>query len=105
MVNLVRGRRSFYCKLSKEASIVQFDETGEKFLMVVDEKISVHESEDAKLICELDNRKRVLCAAPGAVRPVSLTRFFNSISLYISFLDRKKNYITLLFQVAFLDFD
>ncbi|KAK4440191.1 p21-activated protein kinase-interacting protein 1-like [Sesamum alatum] len=66
MVNLVRGRRSFYCKLSKEASIVQFDETGEKFFMVVDEKVSVHESEDAKLIVELDNRKRVLCAAPGA---------------------------------------
>ncbi|KAL0363590.1 UNVERIFIED_CONTAM: p21-activated protein kinase-interacting protein 1-like [Sesamum calycinum] len=66
MVNLVRGRRSFYCKLSKEASIVQFDETGEKFFMVVDDKISVHESEDAKLIVELDNRKRVLCAAPGA---------------------------------------
>ncbi|PIN10688.1 WD40 repeat-containing protein [Handroanthus impetiginosus] len=65
MVNLVRGRRSFYCKLSKEASIVQFDGTGEKFFMVVDEKISVHESEDAKLIFELDNNKRVLCAAPG----------------------------------------
>ncbi|CAA3014566.1 p21-activated kinase-interacting 1-like [Olea europaea subsp. europaea] len=33
--------------------------------MVADEKISLHESEDAKLIFELDNRKRVLCAAPG----------------------------------------
>lgn len=85
MVNLVRGRRSFYCKLGKEASTVQFDETGDKFFMVVDEKISVHESEDAKLICELDNRKRVLCAAPGAVCPVSLPRFVNSISLCMSF--------------------
>ncbi|KAG8385256.1 hypothetical protein BUALT_Bualt03G0023100 [Buddleja alternifolia] len=66
MVNLVRGRRSFYCRLNKESSIVQFDETGEKFFMVVDEKISVHESEDAKLILELDNKKRVLCASPGA---------------------------------------
>ncbi|PIN18976.1 WD40 repeat-containing protein [Handroanthus impetiginosus] len=66
MVNLVRGRWSFYCKLSKEASIVQFDGTGKKFFMVVDEKISVHESEDAKLIFKLDNNKRVLCAALGA---------------------------------------
>ncbi|KAI3455977.1 hypothetical protein Pfo_012640 [Paulownia fortunei] len=55
MVNLVRGRRSFYCKLSKEAN----------FFMAVDEKISVHESEDARLIIELDNKKRVLCAVPG----------------------------------------
>lgn len=70
MVNLVRGRRSFYCRLNKEASIVQFNENGEKFIMVVDEKVSVHESEDAKLICELDNKKRVLCAAPGAVSSV-----------------------------------
>ncbi|GER30488.1 transducin/WD40 repeat-like superfamily protein [Striga asiatica] len=65
MVNLVRGRRSFYCKLSKEASIVQFDETGAKFFMVLDEKVGVHEAEDARLIFELDNKKRVLCAAHG----------------------------------------
>ncbi|XP_073048233.1 uncharacterized protein [Primulina eburnea] len=66
MVNLVRGRRSFYCRLNKESSIVQFDGTGDKFFMVVDEKITVHESEDAKLIFELDNGKKVLCAAPGS---------------------------------------
>ncbi|CAK9147714.1 unnamed protein product [Ilex paraguariensis] len=65
MVNLVRGRRSFYCRLGKEASIVRFDESGEKFFMVMDEKISVHEAEDARLIFEMDNKKRVLCAAPG----------------------------------------
>ncbi|KAL8468530.1 hypothetical protein ACS0TY_031660 [Phlomoides rotata] len=66
LVNLVRGRRSFFCKLSKEASIVQFDGTGERFFMVTDDKISVHEAENAKLIFELDNKKKVLCAAPGA---------------------------------------
>ncbi|KAL3833664.1 hypothetical protein ACJIZ3_008400 [Penstemon smallii] len=65
MVNLVRGRRSFYCKLDKESSIVQFNQKGDKFIMVVDEKISVHDSEDAKLITELDNKKRVLCTAAG----------------------------------------
>lgn len=67
MVNLVRGRRSFYCRLGKEASIVKFDSTGDKFFMVMDEKVSVHESEDARLVLELNNQKRVLCAAPGNV--------------------------------------
>ncbi|XP_073134084.1 uncharacterized protein [Henckelia pumila] len=66
MVNLVRGRRSFYCRLNKESSIVHFDGTGEKFFMVVDEKVTLHEAEDAKLVTELDNGKKVLCAAPGA---------------------------------------
>ncbi|KAK6917149.1 WD40 repeat [Dillenia turbinata] len=66
MVNLVRGRRSFSCKMWKEASIVKYDESGEKFFMVEDEKVTVHEAEDAKLILELDNRKRVLCATPGS---------------------------------------
>ncbi|KZV58271.1 p21-activated protein kinase-interacting protein 1-like [Dorcoceras hygrometricum] len=66
MVNLVRGRRSFCCRLNKESSIVQYNVTGEKFFMVVDEKITLHESEDARLVLELDNEKKVLCAAPGA---------------------------------------
>lgn len=82
MVNLVRGRRSFYCRLNKESSIVQFNETGEKFFMIVDEKISIHDSEDAKLILELDNKRRVLCASPGAVRSLSLS-LCNLISLVI----------------------
>lgn len=68
MVNLVRGRRSFCCRLGKEASIVRFSETGERFFMVVHDKISVHESEDAKIVSDLDNKKRVLCATPGSVR-------------------------------------
>lgn len=71
MVNLVRGRRSFYCKLGKESSIVQFDQTGDNFFMCVDSKITIHESEDAKLILELDSKKKVLCAAPGAVSSLS----------------------------------
>ncbi|KAA8514899.1 hypothetical protein F0562_018078 [Nyssa sinensis] len=65
MLNLVRGRRSFYCRLGREASIVKFDLGGDKFFMVMDEKVSVHESEDARLVLELENQKRVLCAAPG----------------------------------------
>lgn len=68
MVNLVRGRRSFCCRLGKEASIVRFNESGDKFFMATDNKITVHISEDAKLIFELDNKKKILCAAPGSVR-------------------------------------
>ena len=67
MVNLVRGRRSFYCRLGKEASVVRFDGSGEKFFMVMDEKVSVHQAEDAKLVLELENQKKILCAAPGNV--------------------------------------
>lgn len=67
MVNLVRGRRSFCCRLGKEASIVRFSEGGERFFMVLDDKINIHESEDARIVAELDNQKRVLCAAPGTV--------------------------------------
>lgn len=65
MINLVRGRRSFYCRLGKEASIVKFSETGETFYMVMDKKVSVHESEDARIAMEFDNAKQVLCATPG----------------------------------------
>ncbi|CAH9113841.1 unnamed protein product [Cuscuta europaea] len=65
MINLVRGRRSFYCRLGKEASIVKFNESGEKFYMVMDEKISIHESEDARIVMEFNNAEQVLCAASG----------------------------------------
>ncbi|KAH9796331.1 WD REPEATS REGION domain-containing protein [Citrus sinensis] len=65
MVNLVRGRRSFYHKIGKEASLIKFDGSGEKFFMVTEEKVGIHQAEDAKLLCELDGKKRILCAAPG----------------------------------------
>ncbi|KAL5577296.1 hypothetical protein UlMin_018995 [Ulmus minor] len=65
MLNLVRGKRSFFCRMGKEASLVKFDSSGDKFFMVMEEKVSVHDSEDAKLVFELENQKRVLCAAPG----------------------------------------
>ncbi|KAK9267270.1 hypothetical protein L1049_009692 [Liquidambar formosana] len=65
MLNLVRGRRSFYCRLGEEASLVKYGLGGDKFFMAMEEKVSVHEAEDARLVFELKNRKRVLCAAPG----------------------------------------
>lgn len=67
MINLVRGRRSFYCSLGKEASLVNFDGSGDKFYLATEEKVTVHEAEDARLLCELENPKRVLCAEPGEV--------------------------------------
>lgn len=65
MVNLVRGRRSFCCRLDKEASIVRFDVSGDSFFMAVDEIVNVHQAEDARLLMELQCPKRVLCAAPA----------------------------------------
>ncbi|XP_042485131.1 p21-activated protein kinase-interacting protein 1-like [Macadamia integrifolia] len=65
MLNLVRGKRSFHCKLGKEATMIRFDCDGNKFFMVTDEKISVHESGDAKLIFEMESQKRVLSFASG----------------------------------------
>nr|XP_043626272.1 p21-activated protein kinase-interacting protein 1-like [Erigeron canadensis] len=66
MVNLVRGRRSFFCRMEKEGNLVEYDCIGgEKFFMGMDEKVSVHESENAKLIVELPTKKKVLCIAPG----------------------------------------
>ncbi|XP_021774544.1 p21-activated protein kinase-interacting protein 1-like [Chenopodium quinoa] len=65
MVNLVRGRRSFICRLEKEANIVEYCSGGGRFFMVSDGKISLHEAEDAKIVGEFESAKRVLCAAPG----------------------------------------
>lgn len=67
MINLVRGRRSFYCRLGREASLVEFNFSGDKFFMSMEEKVSVHEAEDARLLLEFQNQKRVLCAEPGEV--------------------------------------
>ncbi|KAF6164425.1 hypothetical protein GIB67_025251 [Kingdonia uniflora] len=64
MLNLVRGRRSFCCRLDKEASIVKYNSEGDKFFMVKEEKVSVHDSEDAKSVFEMESQKRVLCIAP-----------------------------------------
>ncbi|RZC45941.1 hypothetical protein C5167_009692 [Papaver somniferum] len=66
MSNLVRGRRSFCCRLNKEASMVKFDSDGSKFFLVMEDKICIHEAEDAKLVLEMDNKNRILCAAASA---------------------------------------
>ncbi|KAJ4976695.1 hypothetical protein NE237_001801 [Protea cynaroides] len=65
MLNLVRGKRSFHCKLGKEATMIRYDSEGDRFFMVMEEKISLHESEDAKLVFEMESQKKVLSIAPG----------------------------------------
>lgn len=44
---------------------MKFDLGGERFFMVTEEKVGVHEAEDAKLVTEFECQKRVLSAAPG----------------------------------------
>lgn len=68
MVNLIRGRRSFSCKLDREAEIVRYGEDGERFFMVSEEKVGVHCSEDAKLVFEMEAEKKILCVAVGEVK-------------------------------------
>jgi len=70
MVNLVRGRRSFACRLERPASAVSYAEDkdgGDRFVMAAEEKVTVHDSEDARIIHEMDCSKRVLAMAPAKV--------------------------------------
>ncbi|PKA45768.1 hypothetical protein AXF42_Ash018319 [Apostasia shenzhenica] len=64
MVNLMRGRRSFSCRLDREASIVRYG-SEERFFMVAEERVTAHDAEDAKIVQEMTSQKRVLCVAPG----------------------------------------
>ncbi|PWA90592.1 transducin/WD40 repeat-like superfamily protein [Artemisia annua] len=85
MVNLVRGRRSFFCRIGKEASLVEYDCGGEKFFMGVEEKVSVHESENAKV-----DHLPVLMTLNFCVRPCENSgqrRFLNGL-LYTGGEDR-----------------
>lgn len=77
MLNLVRGRRSFCCRLDKEASLVRFCIDGDSFFMATEEKLTVHNSEDAKMVCEIDCQRRILCAAPSKVEAIFTTDFYD----------------------------
>ncbi|EES16386.1 hypothetical protein BDA96_08G190000 [Sorghum bicolor] len=68
MLNLVRGRRSFTCRLERPASAVAYAEDkdgGDRFVMAAEEKVAVHDSEDARVIHQMDCGKRVLVMAPA----------------------------------------
>uniref|UniRef100_A0A0D9Y1G8 Uncharacterized protein n=1 Tax=Leersia perrieri TaxID=77586 RepID=A0A0D9Y1G8_9ORYZ len=68
MVNLVRGRRSFSCRLERPATAVAYAEDGDggdRFVMASEGKVTVHDSEDARIIHELDCGKKVLAVAPA----------------------------------------
>ncbi|XP_071707750.1 uncharacterized protein [Rutidosis leptorrhynchoides] len=65
MVNLVRGRKSFSFRLGEEALLVEYDTSGDKFFMGMDDKVSAHDAESAKLIVDMEAEKRIICIAPG----------------------------------------
>ncbi|KAL4182919.1 hypothetical protein AMTRI_Chr11g152620 [Amborella trichopoda] len=65
MTNLIKGRRSFGCKLQKEASLIRYGLDGKTFFVVTERVISSHDSEDARLLLSMENSKRVNCIAPA----------------------------------------
>ncbi|EAZ21227.1 hypothetical protein OsJ_36880 [Oryza sativa Japonica Group] len=68
MLNLLRGRRSFSCRLEHPATAIAYAEDGaggDRFVMAAEEKVTVHDSEDARIIHEIDCGKRVLAFAPA----------------------------------------
>lgn len=44
---------------------MKFDVSGDRFFMAAEKKVSVHDTEDARLLFELECSKTVLCAAPA----------------------------------------
>lgn len=68
MLNLVRGRRSFACRLEHPASAIAYAEDrdgGDRFVMAAENKVSVHDSVDARVIHDMDCGKKVLAMAPA----------------------------------------
>ncbi|KAL4200632.1 hypothetical protein AMTRI_Chr02g212120 [Amborella trichopoda] len=65
MMNLIKGRRSFGCKLQREASLIRYGLDGKTFFVVTEGVISGHDSEDARLLLSMENSKRVNCIAPA----------------------------------------
>ncbi|KAH9621136.1 hypothetical protein KSS87_014519 [Heliosperma pusillum] len=67
MVNLVRGKRSYFGRLEKEMDVVSYFCGGDKFYMCGGDTLTVHESEDAMLVAKFNTNfaKRILCAAPA----------------------------------------
>jgi protein MAK11 len=94
MVNLVRGRKSFSCRIEKEASVVKYGgESGDWFAMASERKITVHSSEDARVVQELDCERNVLCVTPGEVHTVQIV--FSSFNMNLVIDLHKIGYWTL----------
>jgi protein MAK11 len=74
MLNLVRGRRSFTCHLQHPASNITYAQDtngGDRFMVATEEKVTVHDSMDAKIIHEMDCGKRVLAFMPAKVEALT----------------------------------
>lgn len=64
MFDLIKGRCTFKSNLQKEATAIEFNSKGGDFYsMVIEDVVSVHNAEDARLLHSLHHKKRVLCLA------------------------------------------
>lgn len=64
MFDLIKGRCTFKSNLQKEATVIEFDSKGgDTYSMVIEDVVSVHNAEDARLLHSLHHKKRVLCLA------------------------------------------
>ena len=46
---------------------MRFESSGDRFFMAMEEKVMMHDAEDARLLFELEYQKRVLCAVPTKI--------------------------------------
>uniref|UniRef100_A0A0D6R7M5 Uncharacterized protein n=1 Tax=Araucaria cunninghamii TaxID=56994 RepID=A0A0D6R7M5_ARACU len=66
MFNLIKGRCTFTSNLQKEATLIEFNSrVGDSYSVGIDEVVSVHNAEDARLLHSLQHSKRVLCLSPA----------------------------------------
>lgn len=64
MFDLIKGRCTFKSNLQKEATAIDFSSKGgDIYSMVMENVVSVHSAEDARLLHSLHHKKRVLCLA------------------------------------------
>lgn len=64
MFDLIKGRCTFKSNLQKEATAIEFNSKGgDIYSMVIEDTVSVHNAEDARLLHSLHHKKRVLCLA------------------------------------------
>ncbi|XP_078438297.1 transducin/WD40 repeat-like superfamily protein [Wolffia australiana] len=65
LINLVRGRRSFACRLPREAALVRFSPaSGDRFVIAAGDRLSIHAAEDAREEGSATAQRRILSIAP-----------------------------------------
>ncbi|GLJ54195.1 hypothetical protein SUGI_1161880 [Cryptomeria japonica] len=65
MFNLIKGRCTFTSNLQKEATVIEFNSmVGDSYSVAIEDVVSVHNAEDARLLHSLQHGKRVNCVSP-----------------------------------------